>query len=113
MKANLPPFYVGQKVVCISTHPGGYCIKGQTYTIKALYPSGCGCSYWRVDIGGVNPLWETLRCTSCLKHSMPSPAPGVILVGSHRLRPIEQTNFPLMKFTEIKTREKEEILIPN
>lgn len=57
---NLPPFYIGQKVVYIT---GSFMSKGSIHTVKGVNQYSCGC--WLIDIGtvGNNP-----NGTYCHKH---------------------------------------------
>lgn len=44
---NNAPFKIGQKVVCISSSPGGNYIKGKEYTVAICFLTPC-CKDWRV-----------------------------------------------------------------
>lgn len=51
-QSNLPPFYVGQKVVCLKSATnnfGHYCVKDHVYTVLEL--NRCKCGAWKIDIG--------------------------------------------------------------
>lgn len=111
---NLPPFYVGQKVVCVrscdSTKWGtgdkvNGVVKGETYTIKAIAPNCCGVGFM-VDVGLI-PKYDVL-CSKCCKNL------GKTLWANPKLfAPIEKQNFPLMTFKEIVKKEEEQVLIDN
>lgn len=46
---NLPPFYVGQQVICVESHPELPIVrKGNQFTILGIK---MGCHGWVVDIG--------------------------------------------------------------
>lgn len=45
---NLPPFFVGQKVVCVKSSP--YLQKDKEYCVAALYYLAC-CKKWFVSVG--------------------------------------------------------------
>lgn len=57
---NIPPFFVGQEVVCIKDHSWGVVKKGQEYKVLAIKQSPC-CGSWRVDVGIYNPAGGS-RC---------------------------------------------------
>jgi len=108
-KLNLPPFYVGQKVVCVKTHSQGIVVKGNVYSVKECYLSPCGCNY--VVCVGVLATGQFNKCTTCGKRRNPESKYHPI---SHELfAPVQEAKPPLMTFTQIKEKEKEEILILN
>lgn len=43
---NLPPFYVGQRVVYLT---GNHMVKGSIHPVKAIVQMSCGC--WLIDVG--------------------------------------------------------------
>lgn len=59
---NLPPFYVGQRVVALNT--GITLVKNKVYTITGIYPSDCGCQGWDVTVGLLTNQ-TTHRCDVC------------------------------------------------
>jgi len=64
MKDNLPPFYVGQKVVALQDcicPVNGYVFfkKGQEFTVKELHL----CCMWKVDVGVL--LDRARECPHC------------------------------------------------
>lgn len=52
-KNNIPPFYVGQKVVAIRNHSTGLFKKGDTFNITGIFMSDCSCKEWEVTVGVV------------------------------------------------------------
>lgn len=56
---NLPPFYVGQKVVSLKGTSSDYIQKGTIYSIKGIMQLVCGC--WCVDVG-INIGKQYMRC---------------------------------------------------
>jgi hypothetical protein len=63
MSNELPPFYVGQEVVCIKDHSKGTVKKGQCYTILSIEK---GCCTWIVDVGVPNiDKSPNCLCTYC------------------------------------------------
>lgn len=78
---NLPPFYVGQKVVCLKTsgeckETGARFLEGNTYTVvKCVF---C-CGVWKVvckEVAGVYGWWCCVRadlpyCSGAAKYFRP------------------------------------------
>lgn len=60
--SNLPPFYVGQKVVCINKNPL-YLKYNETYVVKEIKQFPCGC--WAIDVGVSR---NNSYATYCYKH---------------------------------------------
>jgi len=104
MKADIPPFYVGQKVVAIDSHSLGYWKKGDEFTVLSIKR---GCCEWEIDIG-IRHLLPFTRCGVCL-----SVFPSDFMYRCSRFRPLQEATMPLMTFSNIKEKEKEEILILN
>jgi len=111
-KLNLPPFYVGQKVVYIT---GISMPKNSIHVVLGIWRAPCGC--WVVDVsespnyGQYKTEWYLL-CASCGNHFQVSkPERQGIFASSFRA--IDEAKPPLMTFTQIKETEKEEILILN
>lgn len=100
---NLPPFYVGQKVVCIQSHSRGHFKKGDVFTVKSVLKPCCN---WTIDIG-FRSSYDLMRC-SCLNTY---PYNGHYLAAA--FRPLEELKPPLLTFEKIKEVEKEELLILN
>lgn len=65
---NLPPFYVGQKIVALVTHPDGFYTEGSVYTVRAIQKGVCACHQedWEVAIG-VLIYGQGLECVTCLE----------------------------------------------
>jgi len=61
---NLPPFYVGQRVVALNNSSNGARVKDNVYVVKGL--KRCGCGRWLIDIGDVGELAIT-QC-KCGRH---------------------------------------------
>lgn len=94
---NYAPFYIGQKVVAVDAVSGSVIKNGQHYIVSECYyaPSGNplanGASFWYVRVSAF-PIWS-LR-------------PSIFA-------PIQQMKLPLMTFTQIKEKEKNEVLVEN
>lgn len=103
---SLPPFYVGQKVVAITNHPTDAFSIGDEFTVTGVYSSCCG---FCITIGiESNPYGQ--YCIHCKRMVMKIEEN---LYDSTRFRPLESAPLPLMTFSQIKEKEKEEILILN
>lgn len=50
---NLPPFYIGQRVVAIET--GELWKKGDEFIVKGIKPGCCKTTSWKVDVGILLP----------------------------------------------------------
>ena len=65
---NIPPFYVGQRVVAIVDHSQGAFKKGDEFTVTSIY---FGCCQWLVTIG-IYPLRPKWKCDHCYSiHASP------------------------------------------
>lgn len=106
---NLPPFYVGQKVVAVINHSQGYFKKGDEFIIKNVVKNKCACGYCSVDVGIISKL----RKTECFDCRVIFNNDGFCLFDPTAFRPLQQSKFPLMTFTQIKQKEQTEILIDN
>lgn len=111
-KLNLPPFYVGQKVVYIT----GYNMpKNSIHTVLDVWQSNCGC--WFIDVAAspVRGQFKNNKFVSCAEcgEFFEIRKPERQGVSAKSFRAIEEAKPPLMTFTQIKEVEKEEILILN
>lgn len=110
MKVNLPPFYVGQRVVYIT---GVHMPKYSVHTVMDIRQHPCGC--WIVNINDISiqsdiAIGETVRCLQCDKVFKNTHGSGFL---STSFRPLQEQKAPLMTFSEIKEVEKQEVLIMN
>lgn len=105
-KLNLPPFYVGQKVIAVRSHSQGVFNKGDVFTVTGVIRKCCG---WNVSIGipSTKPSWHCGICDRS-HHSETE-----WFFSQRMFTTAQEKNFPLMTFTQIKETEKEEILILN
>ena len=113
MKINIPPFYVGQKVMYIT---GDNMPKNSTHIVSDIWQKECGC--WVIQINNniefaTKKSDEVWRCAKC-KSSRPN-SPNTVKAGwlASSFRAIEEIKTPLMTFKEIREKEKEEVLIMN
>lgn len=105
-KLNIPPFYIGQKVVAIKDHTQGYFNKGDEFVVKGIEKT---CCVWVIIIG-VRTGWNISICV-CRKSINNPNDMGRFNVAS--FAPLQQQSYPLMTFSKIVEKEKEEILINN
>lgn len=65
---NIPPFYVGQRVVAICDHSEGAFKKGQEFVIQGIRPTNCKCGIWDVNVGILDDSYNTslfIMCGRC------------------------------------------------
>jgi len=96
---NLPPFYVGQRVVALRSHSQNKFKKGSVHIVKGCKNSCCG---WLVNIG-VSSMRYKWECSDCGKTN---PSDGVWWMAAYCFAPIEPT------FQSITMRETIEIESP-
>lgn len=102
---NLPPFYVGQKVVCVdsentvSIHKMLF-NKNQIYTVHSIKKTNC-CKLWVINIG-IKDDADILICP-CGKESKNDNH-----FRASRFKPLQQQSFPLISLSKVI----EEQLIP-
>jgi len=110
-KLNLPPFYVGQKVVYIT---GKRMPKDSVHVVTGIVKHNCGHFGIYINTKNFNwgPTTKFCLCEFCGKLTPVSP--GSIKTWSPlSFRPLQEAKPPLMTFTQIKETEKEEILTLN
>lgn len=109
MKNNISPFYVGQDVVAVSTKYsvvlGVGVEKDKVYRVQGIN----FCCSWRVNVGG-NKHDDIICCCGSCDQDLSG---NVIWWPSEYFAPIQKESFPLMTFSKIVEKEKEEVLIPN
>lgn len=112
---KIAPFYSGQKVVCVDAgHYSGALSLGSTYTVaECMIVCRCG---WLVSLVGIK---ETLLvvgigpiaiCNDCGRSF---PRRPLHMFFAHRFRPLQESKMPLIKLSQIKETEKEQVLIEN
>jgi hypothetical protein len=67
MSQNIPPFYVGQEVICLIDAPDFGLKKGTEKIIMGIQKPCCS---WMVDVGLTIPRGEVCVCVRC-NHEMP------------------------------------------
>lgn len=117
MKVNIPPFHLGQKVVYIT---GKSMPKGSVHTVTEMYLPPCGCRYI-IGINGVPIKFKSfvadiVRCAACGLELPASRYHGLYDDGGwnqNSFRPLQESKMPLIKLSQIKETEKEQVLIEN
>lgn len=97
---NLPPFYVGQRVVAIKDHSQGFFKKGQEFKVTGMYPYICKCkSGWTITVGQVHfsPLHEP--CCGICKTRFERK--GQRQFETIAFAPIEEQEFKAVTFKKI------------
>lgn len=111
MKANIPPFYIGQKVVYIT---GINMPKNSVHVVTGMNCSPC-CGAFRLFIeipaGKNDPTKPYALCTNGCKYKKPQNYE--VAWDPNSFRPLEYIKPKLMTFEEINQTEKEEILTLN
>lgn len=103
MKISIPPFHIGQKVVCVISHSWGFVVKDKIYTIESIEKCNCG---FNVKLVGVTYITGT-RCSICNHHH------SDVYIKYNRFKPLQEQKVPLITFEKIQEKEKEEILVMN
>lgn len=103
MKIDIPPFHIGQKVVCVMSHSWGFVVKDKIYTIESISKCRCGFSVKLVGISYKYPSF----CYIC-KNDFSD-----LYIASDRFKPLQEQKAPLLTFEKIQEKEKEEILVMN
>jgi hypothetical protein len=95
---NLPPFYIGQKVIAIKTHSQGTFIKGVSYKVTNYIK--CDCGVWWISVGGTTDRINR-RCTC----GHLTPTYGLSHGDSRLLAPIQEQTFPLISYSKVLEQE--------
>jgi hypothetical protein len=77
MENNLPPFYVGQRVVALKTSPivlGVQIKRGDVYTVKEIF--FCKCKQWILVVNEVAISYQGQRIMCCIENVAYSNAGG-------------------------------------
>lgn len=102
MDIDIPPFYIGQKVVCINTIFTGRgmkppLIKDKTYIVKSIIK--CTCNSYKIDIGFLSGIGSS----KCLcGHKTYSEKWHV---RADRFKPLQEIKLPLMSYSKILEEE--------
>jgi len=103
---NLPAFYVGQKVVALVNSGYKILIKDQTYKVtRRQQCSKCGVYYYGVGLKHNIDQSHCLTRCSCGGVST-FPVTNEFAVHETFLAPVEEQKFPLIKLSEVLTREE-------
>jgi hypothetical protein len=99
---NLPPFFVGQKVVYIT---GNHMPKDSIHTVLGCKQYPCG--HWTVKINtssGINYYAKGLTCI-CLKSRIDIDDGIEYYWAAASFRPLQEQKFPLIKLKKIIEKE--------
>lgn len=97
---NLPPFYVGQRVVVLKT--GIRLNKYDVYVVLGIRKSTCKCQLWEVNVG-VPARTGFMYCAVCGAEHIPNPT-GVIWFNHNLFAPIQE-NFQQITCKEVEAIE--------
>lgn len=99
---NLPPFYVGQKIVSLINASNLGIKKGDEFEVKRIQKACCKDYDYLVDIG----IFVKHHYSQCHKCNTTFDKTGVIWLNRKLFAPLQQQKFPLIKLSQIKENEK-------
>lgn len=95
---NIPPFYIGQRVVVITSTP--FLKTGDEYTVQSLYYKSC-CKSWTVHVGitdnGAQPYCPIHKTTHGIEGHL-------VHHNAKYFAPIE-SNFEAISYTKVMEEE--------
>lgn len=104
---NLPPFYIGQKVVYIGTKDK---LKKGIHTILAIYKGNCKCIDFEVEIELKNDIIiddaTHVKCTDCGEINISSKYRTFTFCSSS-FRPLQESVFPSLKLSKVIEKESQ------
>lgn len=93
---EIPPFYVGQEVVAIKTHPDKIYVKWNDYKVLEVGKTPC-CQAWYIYTGFPTPSGRK-KGTHCVPCNKPNAHPTKVIFPAHHFKAkIELTEFISMK----------------
>lgn len=93
-KLNLPPFYIGQKVVCISPNKDYPIKEGQVVIIKEVRQNKC-CGVWVVNVGISSFNDKMIRCSCNLRYANDNT------LSAKRFVPAQEQKFKAVTFEKL------------
>lgn len=97
---QIPPFYIGQRVVRLESTNDGTLKKGEEFIVKGI-KFCCSAIGWRIDVGRFPENYKSYACSSCHKQ-YEEPC---IWIAS-KFAPLEEnTEFQAITFTKILEKE--------
>jgi hypothetical protein len=88
-------FKIGERVVCVKTHPNGACIEGNIYKILSIRKGNCKCCEMEVHIGLMNYTWTgiapMITCPACGTRRPNTPEHAFWWLDSKRFAPLQTT----------------------
>lgn len=99
---NLPPFYIGQKVVSLQTHKGQ--VKGEIYTVTGVFQ--CVCKSYLISWGAPHGIaGARCNCHNCCSF-MPVPSNNPYWVAPQEyFAPIQENPFPSLTMKQVIKKE--------
>jgi hypothetical protein len=94
---NLPPFYVGQKVVYTGWRKD---LRGKIYTVDLVVKADCGC--WNI-FSSTLPDGYYNQCANCFKTSRTNGTVGCAISFS----PLQESVFPSLKLSKVIEKESQ------
>lgn len=94
---GLPPFYVGQKVVCIRPNIENLPSMGQVLTVHEITKSKCPCDMWIVSFLNILGYGNGTICLDCYTYLSNG---GPLYFYSNRFVPLLE-NFTAITFKEV------------
>lgn len=96
---NLPPFYVGQKVIGVLPNRFNKPEKDKIYTVLDIRQ---GCCEWEINVGISPHDPNFIECGVCKKHFQHN---GTLWLRVSRFAPIQE-NFQEISYSEVVKEEK-------
>jgi hypothetical protein len=92
MNNNIPPFYVGQKVICVDTTGNPPVKKNKEYTVDSVTKGCCG---WEITVG-IQADSSYDEVSFCRKCGSRTPSPGSTWpLRASRFRALTETFQPI------------------
>ncbi len=95
IKNNLPPFYIGQKVVYVT---GINMPKDSVHVVKNILKMNCGC--YLLDVGKETENYGFLLCTDH-NQTRTEIIDNIAWFYSTAFRPSQEAKFPLIKYSKL------------
>lgn len=99
---NLPPFYIGQKVVFNRSYPLVGIKRGDIITVNTIITCSCGHHHVNTGINHNKPAIIS-NCTICLKEITTHPTEYICSTTS--LDPLIEEHFPSLTLSKVIEKE--------
>jgi len=108
-KLNLPPFYIGQKVVYIT---GLNMPKNSIHVVRNMIKQTCGCWTLVIDVKApTEGIHHACMCADCGGYFTSNTT--FLAWNPNSFRAIQEAKPPILTFKQIQKVEEEEVLILN